>query len=408
MRSSGGMVESQRQNLTLSPILKSIKEPGAGFAPGSLVLATADSGATTIDTPLKARGFRIGKTQGSIYMADDDDQKPTIGSRLKASAAKAVGFVKGLVQFDALAHFKSDAVEIDFPIDFGGDTVWATQDQIATLFERDKSVIGKHIRTIFDQGELNEDSVMAKIATTASDGKSYQVAHYNLDVILAVGYRVSSPKAAQFRKWASTVLRGYIEEGYALNGKKLNSDPAALFRLAQEVRAIRTSEKNLYSQVREAFAECAIDYDKDEPVARTFFATAQDIFHYAASEKTAVQIIMSRADATKPNMGLVALGNRRPAATDVTVAKNYCSPEELRKMELIGEGWLLYAEGMAMQGKQVSMERLLNKLSELIKLNEFPVFPGYQRGVPSREQANAFAKRQLDLFRSSGVALPPA
>ncbi len=336
--------------------------------------------------------------------------KRTLKQRIKDGAAKAVEFVRGFTGFDALAIFKAENQEISLPVDFEKDTVWATQEQIAAMFGRDRSTIASHIQSILKEGELVELSVCGKFPQTGSDGKTYQVAHYNLDMILSVGYRVSSPKATAFRKWASTVLKGYIQDGYALNGKRLNSDPAALLKLAQEVRAIRTSEKNLYTQVRETFAECSIDYDKDDPAARTFFATSQDTFHYAASQQTAAQIIMSRADAAKPNMGLTALGNRTPTAADVTVAKNYCSPEELRKMELVGEAWLLYAEGMAIQGKQVSMRRLLEKLKELVAQYEFPVFVGYNGGNPRREEVNRFAKSQLSLFNEGkGRRLrPPA
>ncbi|MFC3207505.1 RhuM family protein [Aquamicrobium soli] len=340
-------------------------------------------------------------------MADENPKsKKSLASRLKAGAAAAMDFVKGVVQFDAFAKFKTDGREIDLPIDFESDTVWATQAQMADLFGVTKQNVSLHLQNLYRDGDLDEKSVSKESLVTAADGKAYRTPIYNLDAILAVGFKVSSKKATEFRKWASTVLKGYIQDGYALNGKRLNSDPAALLKLAQEVRAIRTSEKNLYMQVRETFAQCAIDYDKDDPAARTFFSTSQDTFHYAASGQTAVQIIMSRADASKPNMGAIALGNRIPTASDVTVAKNFCSPDELRKMELIGEAWLLYAEGMAMQGKQVSMQRLLNKLKELVAQYEFPVFQGYSGG-PRREAANKFAKAQLELFKKNS-RLPPS
>ena len=340
-------------------------------------------------------------------MAEEEKlPKRSLKDRIKDTVGAAVNFVKGVVQFDAFARFKADGKEIDFPIDFDQDTVWATQAQMSELFGITKQNVSLHLNNLFDADELDQEAVVKESLTTAADGKSYRTNLYNLDAILAVGFRVNSKKAAGFRKWASKVLKGYIEDGYALNGKRLNSDPAALLRLAQEVRAIRTSEKNLYTQVRETFAQCSIDYDKDDPAARTFFATSQDTFHFAASAQTAVQIILSRADASKPNMGLTALGNRKPTAEDIKVAKNYCSPEELRKMELIGEAWLLYAEGMALQGKQVSMERLLAKLKELVAQYEFPVFEGYGKVGPTRDDANKFAKKQYELFKLNGRQLP--
>jgi hypothetical protein len=329
----------------------------------------------------------------------------SIISRMAAGVAK----VKKAVQnkFDALANYKVGTTEVALPIDLEQETVWATQEQIADLFGLERSVISKHLKNIFDDGELDEDSVCAKFARTASDGKSYLTKHYSLDAILAVGYKANSKRATEFRKWATTVLKGYIQDGYALNGKRLNSDPAALLNLAREVRAIRTSEINLYTQVRETFAQCSIDYDKDDPAARKFFADSQNVFHFAASELTASQILLSRADASKPNMGLVGLGNQKPTAKDVTVAKNYCTPEELRKMELIGESWLLYAEGMAMQGKQVSMQRLLDKLTDLVEMHEFPVFPGY-KGIPQKSTADAHAKAQYELFKTGAKQIVPA
>lgn len=329
--------------------------------------------------------------------------KKTLTDRFKAGAAAAVEMLKGVVQFDAFAKFKTDGQEIDFPIDFETDTVWATYDQMASLFGTQVPAITKHVSNIYSEGEVTREGTTSKMEVVRKEGHRdvrRTLDHFNLDVILAVGYRVSGKRATEFRKWASTVLKGYIQDGYALNGKRLDSDPAALLGLAQEVRAIRTSEKNLYTQVRETFTQCAIDYDKDDPAARTFFATSQDTFHYAASGQTAVQIILSRADASKPNMGAIALGNRMPTASDVTVAKNFCSSDEIRKMELIGEAWLLYAEGMAMQGKQISMQRLLDKLKELVAQYEFPVFPGYGGG-PNRDTANKFAKAQLELFKKN-------
>ncbi|SDB13956.1 Uncharacterized conserved protein [Agrobacterium fabrum] len=324
----------------------------------------------------------------------------SIISKMAAGVAK----VKKAVQnkFDALANYKVGSAEVALPIDLEQETVWATQEQMAELFGVSKKTVSEHLVNLFKTSEIDEDSVVRKFQTTASDGKSYNVKHYSLDAILAVGFKVNGSKAIAFRKWASTVLKGYIQDGYALNGKRLNSDPAALLNLAREVRAIRTSEMNLYTQVRETFAQCSIDYDKDDPAARKFFADSQNVFHFAASELTASQILLIRADASKPNMGLVGLGNQKPTAKDVTVAKNYCTPEELRKMELIGESWLLYAEGMAMQGKQVSMQRLLDKLTDLVEMHEFPVFPGY-KGIPQKATADAHAKAQYELFKTAST-----
>lgn len=269
-------------------------------------------------------------------MAVEKPPKKTLVEKLKAGASAAIGFVKGVASFDAFASFRSEGKEITFPIDFDGDTVWATQAQMADLFGVTKQNISLHLKNLFETNELEESSVVKDSLTTAADGKAYRTTFYNLDAILAVGFKVNSKKAVAFRKWAATVLKGYIQDGYALNGKRLNSDPAALLKLAQEVRAIRTSEKNLYTQVRETFAHCSIDYDKDDPAARTFFATCQDSFHYAASEKTAVQLIMSRADAEAPNMGLTALGNRKPTSGTLQWPRTTAPPKNSRRCSLSG------------------------------------------------------------------------
>ncbi len=329
-------------------------------------------------------------------------KRPTF-ERLKDGVRGVVDSVKTTLGFDVVARFQDGGTEVDFPIDMEGDTVWATTQQIADLFEIDRSVVSKHIKKIFSTGELDRSSATcAKFAQVRVEGErdvSREVEHFSLDVILAVGYRVSGKRATAFRRWASNVLKGYIQDGYALNGKRLDADPSALLHLAQEVRAIRTSEKNLYSQVREVFSLAAIDYDKDSPEARKFFAEAQDTMHYAATEMTASEIIVKRCDASKPNMGLVALGNQRPTKADVSVAKNYCPADELRRMQLIGEAFLLYVEGIAEQEKQVSMARLLAKFQGMVEFYDYPVFPGYTYKRPTAKEAKRFAGKQYELFK---------
>lgn len=319
----------------------------------------------------------------------------------------AFSSLKSAFGFDLTAKYKVEDTdkEVSFPIDMEGDTVWATQAQMAELFGVQQPIISKHIADIYEEGEADKAATYSKMELVRQEGErsvKRQIDHYNLDVILAVGYRVSGKKATAFRKWATGVLKGYIQDGYALDGKRLENDPTALLKLAQEVRAIRTSEKALYLQVREVFSMMAIDYDKDADEARRFFASAQDIMHYASSEKTATEIIVERADASKPNMGITALGNMKPTAKDVTVAKNYCSADELRKMEIIGESFLLYAESLAAQQKQVSMARLLSKFQEMVGFYEYPVFRGYGPGRPTRDQANRHAKAQYEMFKRNG------
>lgn len=327
-------------------------------------------------------------------------------SAFRERLSSVVKAVKEAAQLDFFARFKSSEQEdaIDFPIDVGRDTVWATQAQMASLFGIDQSVVSRHIKSIFENNELQDnEATHAKFASVQNEGGrevSRMVSHYSLDVIFTVGYRVNGARAAQFRQWANGVLKGYVQEGYALNGARLQSDPIALQNLASEVRAIRTSEKQMYEQVRETFKACSIDYDPKSDAARRFFAHSQDRFHYAVSEHTAIQIILDRADHAKPNMGMVAIGNERPTLELACVAKNYMEPDELRSMELLGEQWLLYAESMALRQKAVSMERLIAKLDQLIEVMEYSVFPGYQGIGANREKANEHAKLQLEKYRA--------
>jgi len=335
------------------------------------------------------------------------DKKPIIqrATDVVKDGLKAVGSYFG---YDFTANYEIGGDAIVLPIDMERDTVWATQAQIAEMFGTKRQAITKHIATIYGDKELDEVATSSKMELVQTEGDrtvKRQVVHYNLDLILAVGYRVSSKKASAFRKWASSVLKGYIQDGYALNGSRLDADPQALLRLSKEVRAIRTSEKNLYAQVREVFKLASIDYDPNSEEARKFFAETQDTMHYAATEMTASEIIVERSDASKPNMGIVALGNQRPTKADAQIAKNYCPADELRQMELIGEAFLLFVEGLAERDKQVSMARLLAKFRAVVEFYEYPVFPGYTYPRPTAAQAKKYASEQYEMFKGRAAKI---
>lgn len=335
-------------------------------------------------------------------------EKKSLQARVRDAAKGLVSKVAAGFGYDLTAKFDVESGSIELPIDMEGDTVWATQQQIADLFGVRVPAVSKHILNIYEEGELDQEATLSKMERVQIEGKrevSRSLEHYNLDVILAVGYRVSGKKATEFRKWANSVLRGYIENGYALNGKRLNSDPQALLNLSQEVRAIRTSEKNLYAQVREVFKIAAIDYEPSSEEARKFFAETQDTMHYAATEMTASEIIVMRSDASKPNMGLVALGNQRPTKADAQIAKNYCPANELRQMELVGEAFLLFVEGLAERDKKVSMARLLAKFRAVVEFYEYPVFPGYVYSRPTSAQAKKYATEQYEMFQSRAAKI---
>jgi hypothetical protein len=225
---------------------------------------------------------------------------------------------------------------------FQDETLWLSLNQIAELFQRDKSVISKHISNIFKEGELQYASVVAKFATTAADGKTYQVEHFNLDVIIAVGYRVNSRQATQFRIWATHVLREFIIKGFALDderlkqGKRFGKD--YFDELLERIREIRASERRFYLKITDIYEQCSIDYDKSAEITQTFFKMVQNKLHWAVTGKTAAEIIAERADANKPHMGLMTWKNApsgKVLKSDVMVAKNYLVENEIKELERI-------------------------------------------------------------------------
>jgi hypothetical protein len=222
--------------------------------------------------------------------------------------------------------------------------VWLTQAQMADLFQREKSVISRHIRNVFETNELKETSVVAKNATTAADGKTYQTTYYSLDMVISVGYRVNSHRGTQFRVWATDKLRQYIMKGFVLDDARLSGEQTNYFdELLERVRRIRTSEKNFYDKVRDIFAT-SIDYDSRTPSAGEFYATVQNKFHYAITGKTAAELIAGRVDSSKPHMGLTSWKGAIITTADARVAKNYLEELELKRLELLVEQFLSFAE----------------------------------------------------------------
>ncbi|HEY0220035.1 MAG TPA: RhuM family protein [Afipia sp.] len=316
-------------------------------------------------------------------------KKAKTASKIAHAGAKQLEF--------ELVQFKTENGAISFNIDVTGDTVWASQQQIADLFERDKRTVSEHIRAIFAEGELSEDSVVRNFRLTASDGKSYDIAHYDLDMILAVGFRVKSPKATEFRKWAYQTLRSYLVEGYALNEARLRADPLATNKLAAALRAIRSDEKNIYAQVREFFKQASIDYDSASPACRSFYALLQDKLHYAITTMTASQIILDRADHKEPNMGLQSFAGNMPKIDEAKIAKNYLGPDELFVLHILCEQFLLLVESKALRQQKMAMKDLAKKLDDLMKVNDYPVFAGY-KGKYDKDLAMKHATEEYARF----------
>ena len=250
------------------------------------------------------------------------------------------------------------------------ETVWLSLNQMADLFQRDKSVISKHIRNIFEEGELPREGVVANYATTAVDGKTYQVDYYNLDVIISVGYRVKSHRGTQFRIWATQRLREYIIKGFTLDDDRLKQAGGGNYfdELLARIRDIRSSEKVFWRKVLDIYAT-SIDYDPDTDLSQQFFAAVQNKMHWAAHGHTAAEIIYNRADAAKPNMGMTAWLGEKPRKTDAEIAKNYLNEKELDVLNRIVNMYLEFAELQALNRKPMYMREWIDKLDDFLKLS---------------------------------------
>ena len=253
---------------------------------------------------------------------------------------------------------------------FDGDTVWLSIDQMAELFQRDKSTISRHIKNIFAEGELEGDSVVAKFATTAADGKTYQVEFYNLDVIISVGYRVKSKRGTQFRIWATGILKEYMRKGFALDDERLkNLGGGGYFKeLLERIRDIRASEKVFYRQILEIYAT-SIDYDPKAEISVQFFKKVQNKIHYAIHGQTAAEVIYNRVDAEKEFMGLTTFVGNQPTLREATIAKNYLNEKELRAMGQLVSGYLDFAERQAEREQPMTMQDWANHLDRILTMS---------------------------------------
>lgn len=288
---------------------------------------------------------------------------------------------------------------------FKNETFWMTQKDISKLFDVNVPAISKHLKNIFESGELDLLAVISKMETTAEDGKIYQTNFYNLDAIIAVGYRVNSKKATQFRIWATGVLREYIIKGFALddnmlkNGRTFGQD--YFKELLRRVRSIRASERRIYQQVTDIFAACAIDYDAQSPITREFFGTIQNKFHYAITGQTAAEIIHSHADATKDHMGLTTWESGpegRIYKKDVIVAKNYLSVEEIEQLERTISSFFDYIERIIERRETFTMKAFIESVDKFLDFNEYQILTN--KGLISMTQAQKKAVSEYKTFNT--------
>ena len=286
---------------------------------------------------------------------------------------------------------------------FDGDTVWLSIDQMAELFQRDKSVIGKHVRNIFKEGELQKESVWAKFAYTATDGKIYQVDYYNLDVIISVGYRVKSLRGTQFRIWATGILKEYMQKGFALDDERLKGNGGGSYwkELLDRIRDIRSSEKVLYRQVLDLYAT-SVDYNPKAEESVRFFKIVQNKLHFAAHGHTASEVIYERADAEKPFMGLTSFSGEIPIAKYVTVAKNYLTETELKVLNNLVSGYFDIAEINAIEHKPMYMSDYIDQLDTVLSSSNRKILQ--DSGKISHAKAIEKAKQEYRKYQEKTIS----
>lgn len=279
------------------------------------------------------------------------------------------------------------------------ENIWLTQKRIAELFGVVKSTVSEHLTNIFESQELDENSVVRNFRTTAEDGKKYEVKFYNLDAILSVGYRVNSSQATQFRIWASKILKEYIIKGFAMDDDRLKNGQyfgKDYFKeLLERVRSIRTSERRIYLQITDIFAECSIDYDKNSEITKDFFATVQNKFHFAITGNTAAEIIYEKADAKKEKMGLLSWKNSpkgRILKSDAAIAKNYLEENEIKKLERTVTSYFDYIERMIEARVTFTMEKLAKSINEFLQFNKYEILEGKGKISNTKAEQKAFAE----------------
>ncbi|MFP6863667.1 RhuM family protein [Pseudomonas sp.] len=279
--------------------------------------------------------------------------------------------------------------------------IWATYQNIADVFGVDVSSIKKHVQNIYEDDELERSATSAQISLVQIEGgrevAREGVLHFNLDMIISVGYRVNAKRAVKFRQWATRTLTAFVEQGYVINEKALRESPEKLNQLAAAIRALRSEEKQVYAKVRECFKLCSSDYDPNSKQVRTFYALLQDKFHHAVTGMTSSKLILDRADHKVESMGVQTMRGDFPTFDEAKTGKNYLKHDELYRLHILSEQFMLFAEGTALAKREMTMESLHNQLDRLLVLNDYPVFSGYEDFI--KDEAVSHAKQELGLYK---------
>jgi hypothetical protein len=305
----------------------------------------------------------------------------------------------------SLLLYQTEDGETKIEVRLQDETVWLSQAQLSELFDKDRRTIAEHIQNIFTEKELEENAVCRKFRHTAADGKNYQVMHYNLDVIISVGYRVSSHRGTQFRIWATNRLKEFLIKGFALDDERLKRGVGGNYfnELLARIRDIRSSEKIFWRKVLDIYAT-SIDYDPKTESSKQFFAVVQNKMHWAAHGHTAAEIIYSRANARKTNMGLTSWSGKKPRQTDAEVAKNYLNEEELKVLNLIVSLYLDFAELQALSRNAMSMKDWIAKLDDFLRMASRDILS--HAGKISHEDALDKARIEYSKYQQQALEAP--
>lgn len=308
------------------------------------------------------------------------------------------------------ALYSIDSEDIKVKVAIKDETIWVTQRGMAELFDVNVSAISKHLANIYAEGELSQPATVSKMEIVQTEGTrqvTRLIDFYNLDAVISVGYRVNSRRATQFRIWATGILKEFIKKGFVLDDERLKQGESVFgkdyFReLLERVRSIRASERRIWQQITDIFAECSIDYDKDSPVTQEFYATVQNKFHYAITGQTAAEIVYSKADSSKEHMGLATWKNSpdgRILKSDVTIAKNYLDEKQIRRLERAVSGFFDYVEDLIENERAFTMQQFAEAINAFLEFRQYKILQG--KGSVSRVDAERKATSEYDIFNKT-------
>lgn len=303
--------------------------------------------------------------------------------------------------------YSIDSEDIKVKVAIKDETIWVTQRGMAELFDVNVSAISKHLANIYAEGELSQPATVSKMEIVQTEGTrqvTRLIDFYNLDAVISVGYRVNSRRATQFRIWATGILKEFIKKGFVLDDERLKQGESVFgkdyFReLLERVRSIRASERRIWQQITDIFAECSIDYDKDSPVTQEFYATVQNKFHYAITGQTAAEIVYSKADSSKEHMGLTTWKNSpdgRILKSDVTIAKNYLDEKQIRRLERAVSGFFDYVEDLIENERAFTMQQFAESINAFLEFRQYKILQG--KGSVSRVDAERKASEEYDIY----------